>query len=174
MEDKAKRLSRLQSSPTEAIETLLNSIDNGMNLEIEKARDSKLYNLMFLGIHAAILTISESIFSKSEKDGYKFFIETFTEHTARIIDIADTLHSWRNVVAHRWLSQIGHEIGFDESIKQVWEKKDEALIINPRLYCDQYIKAFDSNSKLWDYEQLLTEQAIALAHRNILTQFNKS
>jgi len=174
MEDKTKRFKRLQSSPIEAIETLLNSIDNGINLEIEKARDSKLYNLMFLGIHAAMLTIAESVFSERDKDGYKFFIQSFTDPKAKIIEIADNLHSWRNVVAHRWLSQIGHEITFDESIKQVWEKKDGVLVLNPKLYCDQYIKAFDSNSKLWDYEQLLTEQSLSQAHQNILTQFNKN
>lgn len=80
MEAKNKRIVRLQNGePIEALETLLNSINNYLNNEIKIASDGQQYYLMFLGIHASILTISESFFNLDGKKGYKEFLIKFQE-----------------------------------------------------------------------------------------------
>src|SRR4030042_823987 len=116
-ETKVHRLARFQSNPPiEAIETLLNSIDNYFNNEISLAPSNFQTSLLFLGIHAVALTISEAFFNKTGVEGIRTFLEKFvdgdTEDTNFFL-IEDRVHDWRNVLANQWLGSVGHSTGYD-------------------------------------------------------------
>ncbi len=117
MESKLKRLERLKNgSYIEAIETLLNSIDNFFNNEIRLTPSQYQTTLLFLGIHAAILTISYALFDDDKESGYKRFLETFMDGTTedrKFSLIAHFLHDWRNVLAHQWIGSLGHELQYE-------------------------------------------------------------
>src|SRR5258706_1579470 len=104
IEDKAKRLARFQNgSPIEIIETLLNSIANFYNREIDQAANLRLWLLVVLGIHSVALTISEGIFDKKGLTGFTFFLENFIDEDKegfKFSDIAHQIHNYRNVVSH--------------------------------------------------------------------------
>ena len=81
MEDKQKRYKRLsEGSPVEIIETLLNSMDNFFNREIDSAAGSELWYLVLLGDHAVALTISEGLFGEAGLSGFKIFLEKFNRN----------------------------------------------------------------------------------------------
>src|SRR3989338_7020583 len=106
MESRTTRMQRLvDGPPEEAISTLLKSIDSYFNNEIELTPGNLQTSLLFLGIHAAALTIAELIFGESDPEaGYKFFLERFIDGPTtdtKFSDIASELHNWRNVLAHQ-------------------------------------------------------------------------
>lgn len=112
MESKEKRIRRLkQGSPIEAIETLLNSIDNFFNNEIISTPNYHQTSLLFLGIHATALTISEALFGEKGENGYRIFLEKFVDgqtDNTKFSRIANILHDWRNILAHQWIGSMGH------------------------------------------------------------------
>ena len=80
-----KRLARFQNgSPIESIETPLNSIANFFNNEIIITPERFQTSLLFLGIHAVALTVSEIFWDLKGESGYKKFLETFVDGTQRI------------------------------------------------------------------------------------------
>ena len=117
MEDKQKRYKRLsEGSPVEIIETLLNSMDNFFNREIDSAAGSELWYLVLLGDHAVALTISEGLFGEAGLSGFKIFLEKFVDKDKSGYNfsvIAQDIHNWRNVIAHQWLSASGYSFGID-------------------------------------------------------------
>src|SRR3989344_1482923 len=161
-ESREKRLGRFQNGPPmESIETLLNSIDNYFNNEIRATTALKppQTSLLFLGIHAAILTVSEVFYDDKSVRGYKLFLETFVdghENDKKFSLIANLIHSWRNVLAHQWLGSIGHELGYDYSMGRGWERRRGILFINPKTYQDQYLNAFSSGGSIWEYDQIFS------------------
>lgn len=174
-ESRDHRLVRLKSQPVEAIETLLNSIANYFNNEIEITPTHYQTSLMFLGVHAAALTIGEVFFANGTmlKD-YKQFLEAFvdgdTENTKFSL-IAEDIHNWRNILAHQWLGSMGHRIEYDYQTTLGWEKKNDILVINPRIYCDSYLKTFSANGKIWKYDSILTPDQLAETHKRIVEKF---
>ena len=101
-ESRNHRLARLKSHPVEAIETLLNSIANYFNNEIGITPAHYQTSLMFLGVHAATLTIGEVFFANNSmlKD-YKQFLETFVDGDTEDLKfslIAEDIHNWRNIL----------------------------------------------------------------------------
>lgn len=177
MESRNHRLARFQDgAPAEAILTLLNSISNFFNKEIRIASENDQTSLLFLGIHASALTISEVLFGKTGKDGYKKFLEAFmdgeTEETKFSL-IAKDIHDWRNVLAHRWLGSIGHEIGCDYGMASGWKRREGVLIINPKSYCEKYLEAFSSKGRIWDYRSILSDVEQEQAKGRILKNFRK-
>lgn len=174
-ESKAHRLKRLQDgAPNEAISTLLNSIANFFNNEIRVAPDNGQTSLMFLGIHASALTIAETFFGDGSVKGYKKFLEMFvdgdTEDTKFSL-IAEYIHDWRNTLAHQWIGSIGHHIEYDYSASLGWERQDDIIVINPRIYCERYLGAFSGNGKLPDYRTLFTEEELEKAKAVIVRKY---
>jgi len=172
MESKEDRLRRFQNgSPVEIIDTLLNSIDNLLNRQIEHAASLACWDLTILGIHAIALTISEALFNTRGRTGYRLFLERFVDRDEpgrSYSAIADDIHNWRNVIAHQWLAQSGHDIVFDASMDLGWKRDRSTLHFNPKLYTADYITAFDAGGKIWDWQDLLTvEQAEAAKNRLI-------
>jgi hypothetical protein len=165
-ETKQKRLDRFQNNgPYEVIATLLNSIANFFNNEIALTTQGNNYqtSLLFLGVHSVALTISEGLFNESGPDGYKLFLEKFIDGNTpdtKFSTIASSIHDWRNVIAHQWIGSIGHTIGYDYGMAYGWEVRGDTTFINPRIYAEQYIKAFGPRGKIWDWQNMLnaTEQ----------------
>lgn len=172
-----KRLARFQNgSPIESIETLLNSIANFFNNEIVLTPEKYQTSLLFLGIHSVALTISEIFWDLNGEAGFKKFLETFVDGDTENIKfsfVADKIHSWRNVLAHQWLALSGYEIQYDYEMKAGFEISDNLLRINPKIYCDQYIKAFSTGGKIWKYDKLFTSSELKGAKQRIIDKFVK-
>jgi hypothetical protein len=135
-ETQEERLRRFKAGlPQEAIETLLNSIDNYFNNEIRLTTGHHQTSLMFLGVHAVTLTISYALFNQNGLQGYRRFLETFVDgHTedTKFSNIAGLLHDWRNVLAHQWLGSVGHTVGYDYGMLRGWEAREDVTFINPQ------------------------------------------
>lgn len=175
-----RRLERFQNgSPIESIETLLNSIDNYFNNEIRDTISNLRYpqtTLMFLGIHAAILTISEVFFNDKGSSGYKLFLESYVDNKGRTDNfslIADDIHKWRNIVAHQWLSTKGHSLAYTYDSDKGWMRENGILYINPRVYCEQYLAAFRGGGKIWLYSQYFTQDELEVIKQRIINKFVK-
>jgi len=171
-----KRISRFQNGhPIEIIETLLNSIANFFNNEIRLTTENDNFqtSLLFLGIHAVALTISEGFLIKGAR-GYKLFLEKFVDGETpdtKFSQIAEPIHSWRNILAHQWLGLGGYDIGYDYNSKLGWEKRNETIFINPRIYCEYYLSAFGSNGRLWNYQKIFIEEELFQIKERLLKKF---
>lgn len=177
MEDKQKRYKRLsEGSPVEIIETLLNSIHNFFNSEIDRAASEELWNLVILGDHAVALTISEGLFGETGLTGYKKFLEKFVDEAKvgfNFSVIAQDIHNWRNVIAHQWLSVSGYSFGIDLKMFTGWTNKDSATYFNPRIYHQSFKGAFSAGGKIWKYERILTVEELQRAKERLLKKYVK-
>ncbi len=180
MEEKEKRIKRFENGcPTEIISTLINSIPNFFNNEIRLTIKDDNYqtSLMFMGVHAVALTISEGLFGVRGLDGYRLFLETFMDGDTpdtKFSAIAGLVHKWRNVVAHQWLGSVGHSIGYDYTMNLGWEKRGEVTYINPRIYCEHYLKVFGSDGPIYSYDKKMTTDQLEAAHERLLRKFIQS
>ena len=172
-----KRTLRFQNnSPIEIIETLLNSIDNHFNNEIRITTENDNYQstLLFLGIHAVALTVAEGVFNKRGLEGFRFFLKKFVDggtEDKQFSTIAETIHNWRNTVAHHWLAASGHGFGYDYAMDKGWEVRDEILFINPRIYRDCYLAAFSAGGRIWRYDSILQAEGMEQAKERLVTRF---
>lgn len=176
IESKKQRLKRLKSNPpVEAIETLLNSIANFFNNEIIITPEKHQTSLLFIGIHAAALTISEALFGKKGVDGFRLFLEKFVDvdddDNNRFSLIADSLHDWRNILAHQWIGSMGHEIQYDYEMKNGWEKTEFGIKVNPKIYCSSYLNAFSSIGRIWQYDEILNDDDLEKARQRIVKKY---
>jgi hypothetical protein len=176
-ETKEHRLYRLQNShPIEVIETLLNSIDNFFNNEIRLTPENKQASLLFMGVHASALTIAEAFVDKGGPEGYAWFLETFVDGATddtRFSLIARSIHDWRNVLAHQWIGSIGHVIGYDYAMPLGWERRDEVLFINPKIYCEKYLAAFAVGGKIWRYDTLFYLEELESIKERIVRKYQE-
>lgn len=174
-ESKEARLARFQNnSPVEAINILLDSIDKYFNNEICLTPGNAQTSLLFLGIHAVALTISEAFFDKTGPKGYKIFLEKFVDggsNDVKFSAISDLVHDWRNILAHQWLGLTGHGIGYDYKMEFGWQKRDGVVFINPKIYCDYYLKAFSRGGKIWDYDKIFTESELQTIKNRIIKKY---
>jgi hypothetical protein len=172
-----KRLSRFQNgSPIESIETLLNSIAYYFNNEIAITPKKYQTSLLFLGIHAVVLTISEIFWDLKGEPGYKKFFQSFVDGDTKdkkFSSISKKIYNWRNVIAHQWLASSGYEIQYDYEIKSGFVINNNLLTINPKIYCDCYLKAFSVGGKIWKYNEILTKEELDGAKNRIIDKFVK-
>lgn len=170
-----KRLARFQNgSPVESIETLLNSIANFFNNEIVLTPEKHQTSLLFLGIHSVALTVSEVFWGLKGEVGLKKFLETFVDGDIgdlKFSSVADKIHNWRNVLAHQWLASSGYKIQYDYETKTGFLINDDLLVINPKIYCDHYIKAFSAGGKIWKYEKILNSRELDETKKRIIDKF---
>jgi len=180
-ETKEHRLKRFQdSSGIEIIDTLLSSMATYFVNELKSVfNDPSNYqtSLMFLGTHSIALTLAHGLFNKHGEDGYKIFLENFIDgdtDDTKFSTIAFEIHEWRNVIAHRWLNVAGHEIGYDFDMNQGWFKNDDVIFINPKIYLDQYLKAFGRRGKIYNYMKILnTEEKLEMAKNRFLSKYTE-
>lgn len=176
------RLQRFQSnSPIEFIETILNSIANGFIQEIESAANNHQTNLQIIGMMSVVETVSEKIFLKSGIQGCKYYLEHFVDGKTsdlKFSNIASDINAWRNVIAHQWISKQGHSFGYDYSLATGYSVRDGIIIVNPKMFFDQFKCAFmpssfKTNYTVWQYDQLLTEEQMQKAKTKFIDQFRK-
>ena len=180
METFSQRLQRFQNnSPVEFIETILNSIHNCRIPKLEIASKNQLSELLILGIHTSIETISENIFLQKGIDGFKFYLENFVDAEKdgfRFSEIAVELNDWRNIIAHQYISKLGHSFGYDYSISTGYNAENSIIILNPQIFFEQFKSAFENKSKtkrhIWDYKQSLTDDQITEAKEKFIAKFN--
>lgn len=176
-ETKEQRLQRFQNGPPyEVVATLLNSLANYFNNEIRLTveGENNQSTLLFLGVHAVALTVSEGLFNKTGSQGYKTFLENFVDGDTpdtKFSTIAESIHKWRNVLAHQWIGSIGHEIGYDYQMDLGWEIRDDVTFINPRVYAEHYLKAFGAGGKIWSWEKLLSDQEQEEAKARLIDKY---
>ena len=118
-------------------------------------------SLMFLGTHSIALTIAYGLFSKNGEDGYKLFLEHFIDGDTpdtKFSIVADRIHEWKNVIAHRWINVAGHSFSYEFDMPEGWKIDGEFLLVNPRIYLDQFLKAFGPGGRIYQYEQFLTTE----------------
>ena len=137
-------------SPKNAIILLVLSINNFLNNEIKTTVDQNppQTSLLFMGIHASILTLSEVLFNLKGPKGYKKFLEEFIDEGSEdkcFSLIANEIHAWRNTLAHSWLSLRGHDIDYEYGMPKGFEEREGTIYINPKIYLDLYLRAFNSN-----------------------------
>lgn len=177
MEPIANRIGRFQNShPIEIIETLLNSIDNYLNNEIRLTVEGENYqtSLLFLGIHSVALTIAEAFFNLNGPDGYKKFLESYVDgdtSDTKFSSVATQIHSWRNILAHQWLGVGGYDIGYDYEQKEGWVNHGSVIFINPKIYCEHYLKAFAAGGSIWDYDKHFTEEEMQEIKERLISKF---
>ena len=177
MEPVEKRISRFRNGPpVEIIDTLLNSIDNYFNNEIRLTTENNNYqtSLLFLGIHAVALTIAKGLFNKTGPEGYKTFLKKFVDgDTAdtKFSQIAKKIHDWRNVLAHQWLGIDGYSIGYDYEMEPGWKLRNGITFINPRIYKNCYLSAFNGSGKIWDFQQILSAEELEAAKKRLISEF---
>ena len=177
-ESKERRLRRLQEGPpVEAIDTLLNSIDNFFNNEIRITPERNQSSLLFLGIHASALTIAEAFWGRGDLlERYRMFLRMFVDggtKDTRFSEIAQFIHDWRNVLAHQWIGSIGHDIEYDYDMGSGWERRDGIVAINPRIYCERYIEAFSGTGRIWDYERMFSEAELENIKERIIRKYEE-
>lgn len=141
----------LKGDPIGSISLLVVSIDSFFNNELSITAKNKQTRLLFIGIHAVALTISEAIWDMRGPAGYGMFLERFVDEEQqdrKFSKIAIQIHEWRNTLAHQFLSSGGHNIDYDYDMLEGYKLNQEYLIINPAIYLDSYIKAFKENKIL--------------------------
>lgn len=176
-ESKEERLKRFQNGPPEeVIETLLNSIDNYFNNEISLTPANYQTSLLFLGVHAVALTVSEAFFGLIGLPGYKKYLEAFVDGEkpdSNFSLIAEELHDWRNILAHQWLGSAGHRVGYDYHMSSGWQRRKEVLFINPQTYCEKNLDAFRAGGKIWDYEEVFSRESLEQTKVRIIEKYLK-
>jgi len=159
-EQRSKRFS--DNSPYEVVATITNSMANNFINELRVVFNNPSNpqtSLMFLGTHSIALTIAYGLWGKEGEDGYKLFLEHFIDGgtpDTKFSTVAKRIHEWRNVIAHRWINVAGHSFSYDFNMDEGWRTEDEFLLINPKIYLDQFLKAFDTGGKIYRYDSILT------------------
>ena len=164
-ETKEQRLKRFtENHPYEVIDTIINSMANYFVNELRTVFDNTANyqtSLMFLGTHSIALTIAHGLWGKGGQDGYKLFLENFIDGDTpdtKFSIVADRIHEWRNVLAHRWINVAGHSFSYDFDMSEGWKMEGEFLLINPRIYLGQFLKAFGSGGRIYQYKKILTTE----------------
>ena len=176
-----QRLKRFENnSPIEFIETILDSIHNFFIPELKIASENKQSNLLILGIHSIIETISENIFLQNGVNGFKFYLENFVDGDKegfKFSEIATELNDWRNIIAHQYISKLGHSFGYDYSLNVGYKVDNSVVLLNPQILFEQFISAFENKNQtkasIWNYQNFLTEQQREEAKKKFIDKFKR-
>jgi hypothetical protein len=174
MESRSNRLRRfLDGDPHEVFGTLLDSLNNYVLPEIEKARDERLENLGFLGTHAVVQIVTEKILGfrrRQSMAGTRHYLQHFVDRPTpdrTYSTISDDLHLLRNNIAHLWFSSRSHSIAIDYQIDGGWKRVAETLHVNPRIYFDDFLSGY--RERIWALDEtfMATERARLQKYRYI-------
>jgi hypothetical protein len=157
-EDRLRRF--LFNSPNEIFSTILNSISNFTIPGLRKVTEIELYEQALLGAHAVIQTIGEHIYGQYGIAATKFYLTNFVDgdaENAKFSAVADELHKFRNIIAHRWSSRSNYSVGLDISQAKGWWRDDQGLHINPRVFMQCFFDGFRTSSPMWKKPRELEE-----------------
>ena len=85
--------------------------------------------------------------------------------------IAQELHGWRNILAHGWLSLRGHNIEYDYEMKEGFKRTGDDLYINPKIYLELYLNAFDKNGRIWKFINKMGKEDLLRAQQVIKQKY---
>ena len=181
METFDQRLKRFKSEePAEFIETILLNIQNYSIPELVIASENRCSDLLILGIHSVIETVSENIFLKKGVSGFKFYLENFVDTDKegfRFSEIADVLNDLRNIIAHQKISKLGHSFGYDYDMQVGYKIDGSIIILNPSILFEQFNSAFKKGRKtkrrIWDYREFLNQDQMEEAKKRFIQKFTK-
>jgi hypothetical protein len=177
IEPQDKRIQRLEDgTPLEIIETLLNSIHNYYNRQIDIAVKAGAWDLAFIGIHSVAVTVGTGLFTNSSLTAFTRFLKEFVdtdEQGYNFSEIAEELHSWRQVLVHRWLSTRGYEFGFDMEQQVGWRRVDGVVLVNPVLLHKSFNQAFMASGKIWQWQNILSDNEQQDAKMRLLANFHR-
>lgn len=172
------RLARFRDGhPLEIIDTLTNSIHNFFNNEIRAVFDdpqNPQTSLMILGTHSVALTLAFGLFNEHGLRGYRLFLEYFVDGDSadtKFSAIAQDIHEWRNVLAHRWLNVAGHSFGYDFNMAEGWKKVDGTTFINPKIYLERYLTAFGPGGLIYRVDEILSPEQLEAAKWRFLSKY---
>jgi hypothetical protein len=177
-ETRGQRLKRFEEGHAiEIIETIVNSMANHFVNELAVVFDDQPYqtSLMFLGTHSIALTIAHGLFNRGGEDGYRLFLENFVDGDTpdtKFSTVASEIHEWRNVIAHRWINVAGHSFSYDFEMAEGWKKDGEFLLVNPKIYLDQFLQAFGLGGRIYRYDKILvTEDMYEAAKQRFISKY---
>jgi hypothetical protein len=181
MESFEDRLNRFKSGPpVEFIETLINSTHNYFIPQLRMAKEKGLESLLILGIHSVAETLSENIFGRNYLTGFRFYLENFVdgkEDGFKFSEIAEDLNNWRNIIAHQFLSKLGHFFVSDTTVEVGFKKDGEQIFFNPNIYFDYFESSFTQQPKslksIHNYKDLMSEDDMNKAKEKILKKFER-
>ena len=183
METYEKRLDRFtKNPPEEIILSMLSSIHSFLMPQLVIASEQKQNYLLVLGIHSAIETISKHIFLRPGRTGFKFYLKNFVdpvdaEEGFCFSKISSELNDLRNNIAHQWLSEQGHIMGYYDDQNQGYRYEGETLWINPTVYFRQFRSGFEEQGRtrymVWDYLELLDPTALDNVKARFLKRFTE-
>ena len=76
--------------------------------------------------------------------------------------ISADIHDLRNVVAHRWISSLGHTIAIDYTIAGGFERRGSDIHFNPTIYLQDFAAGFGARRPIWDYDNLVSEDDLLI------------
>ena len=177
METYKQRLKRFtEGPPNESIGTLTNSIANFfINNELEIACQKKLWSLLIVGIFAVIETVADVLYGNSReikniKKYHKIFIDS-DGINCDFSKIADEINEWRNALAHKWIYKKGHYLYPNPSMKEGWKRENGTLIVNPKIYYECFKRAFGTNGKMWQLEDIFSEAQLLNGKNRMIKKF---
>lgn len=178
MESYKERLRRLTGGPPiESLGTLTNGINiHFIDKELRIAYKKHLWSLLLLGIYAVIETIAEALYGNTDIKNIRKYHKTFVDTNGLKCDfssIVKEINEWRNVLAHVWVHKKGHYINFDPAQKEGWERERGVLSVNPKIYFECFVKAFETNGKIWEFEALFSKQQLEDAKSRVINKFIK-
>jgi hypothetical protein len=68
---------------------------------------------------------------------------------------------------------LGHRIEYDYDTALGWEVRGGVLVINPRIYCEKYLKAFSHGGKIWSYDAMFTPGQLTQIHARIVDKYKR-
>lgn len=170
----------MRGSYVESAESLTNSIDNCLNPEIKLAATNKLWHLTTLGTYASCVTLSMAFFGKDDEEGLTLFLKSFVDRPELGLDfstVSGKLKEYRDIIAHRWYSERGYEVGTDETMPVGWRFDGGVTYINRKIFTEAYLAAFDNGGKIWDYNSIVQGKEVQVKKRMVKrytsVKFNK-
>lgn len=175
METFEARLSRFLLSEVDEIPlTLLNSIDNFFLPQIQKAGKHKLEYPVLLGTHAIIQTVAGKIFGVTGLSGTKFYLREFVDagpSDRTYSSISTDVHDLRNVVAHTWISSLGHTFVIDYTISGGFLQRGSTIHFNPTVYLQDFSAGFGADGRVWDFKNLVTDDHLLLRKYEFIAEW---
>ena len=166
MESFEKRLRRFTFGMSKEIPlTILNSYSNVLIRQLKIAGEKSLIDLFILGSHAVMQTTGEYIFGHGPLEATRFFLEAFVDGDTddrEFSRIASEIHEMRNASQHRWSSRRVHEIVIDNRIAGGWKEDSGKVVLNFRIYSQDFLGAFGPGGRIWNWEQYVSEEDLVL------------
>lgn len=175
METHNARLKRiLNGNEHEVPLTLFNSIRNIWLPQVVAAGESHLDGLVFLGTHSIMQTLGRFVFGISGRDATYFYLKNFVDgerDDLRFSTIADLLHDIRNVLAHQWMSVVGHEHAIDHREQLGFWNGSDGIHINPSIYLDSFRRRFPGNDPANDYRKFVSADQLVVRKYEFLSEW---